>query len=306
MSRAVLIEKTGGPEVLRVVEVDEPHAGPGEVRVAVRAAGLNPYDSKVRTGEIPVKLPRGQGNEFAGVVDEVGADVSALDPAAPKIGDEVLGWTMSNAQAEFVVVASTKVARKPAALDWAIAGGIGLVANTAWRATSSLSLTSDDTVLITGVAGGVGILSAQFAIQAGATVIGTSRREHHDFLRGIGVIPVAYGPGDIDRLKHAAPGGYTAALDNVGNAGVEQALALGIPASRINSVAARDAVDKYGIGGVGGGKKSSEELEGFAIAAAAGALRLPVRATFPLDKVSAAYELLENSHGIGKVVLVLP
>ncbi len=311
MSRAVRFNETGGPEVLRVVEVAEPRAGPGEVRVAVRAAGLNPYDAKVRTGAIPSELPRGQGSEFAGVVDEVGAPVSsgtvASGGTAPvQVGDEVLGWTTAAAQADFVVVRSTRVAPKPPTLDWETAGSLGLVANTAARAVASLSLGPGDTVLVTGASGGVGILSAQFAKAAGATVVGTARASDHDLLRRLGIVPVAYGAGVIERLRHAAPNGYTAALDNVGKSTIEDALALGIRADRINSVAYAAGREEFGIGTIGGGKKSSPELAEFARAAAAGEFTLPVHRSFPLAEVRAAYERLENEHVVGKIVMTCP
>lgn len=299
MSKAVRFASTGGPEVLEVIDVGELHPGPGEVRVAVRAAGLNPYDSKVRSGSIPTPLPSGQGGEFAGVVDEVGEGV--LDVA---IGDEVLGWARASAHAEHVVVPSAHVAAKPRELDWATAGGLGLVANTAWRATSSLELTRDDTVLVTGASGGVGILTAQFALRTGAVVVGTAREADHEVLRRLGVIPVAYGAGAVERLRDATPGPFTAALDNVGEQTVSEALDLGIPAERINSVAYRPGPDGPAIGTVGGGRKSREELAGFARDAADGALILPVQQTFPLADVVVAYTALESTHVLGKLVLL--
>src|SRR5690554_1044330 len=114
MSRAVRYPEHGGVEVLQVVEVDEPVAGPGQVRVAVRTAGLNPYDAKARRGAYGErKLPSGQGAEFAGVIDRVGDDVTSV-----AVGDQVLGWTSFAAQAEYVVVKADRVAPKPAELSW--------------------------------------------------------------------------------------------------------------------------------------------------------------------------------------------
>lgn len=303
MSKAVSYAQYGGPEVLDVIEVEEPHAGEGHVRVAVRAAGLNPFDDKVRRGGyIPSHtVPSRQGAEFAGVIDEIGAGVTEWS-----IGDEVLGWLNRGAQAEHVVVAHTNLARKPPELDWAVAGGIGLVANTAKRATDSLSLGPDDTVLVTAAAGGVGFLSAQFAKATGATVVGTASESNHDNLRGLGVIPVAYGDGEFERLRAAAPDGYTAALDHVGGAAITTALELGIPAARINTIADHAAAEKYGLTSVGGGKKSAEELAEFARMVVDGELILPVRSTYHLPDVVEAYRDLETGHGLGKVVLLLP
>jgi enoyl reductase len=307
MSRAVEYSQYGGPEVLEVVEVPEPHAGEGEVRVAVRAAGLNPFDYKVRRGGyIPNHtLPSRQGAEFAGVVDEVGEGVTGWT-----VGDEVLGWIGRGAQAEHVVVPATQIAAKPADLDWAVAGGIGLVANTARRSVDSLELVPGDTVLVTGAAGGVGVIAAQFAKAAGARVVGTASEANHEFLRGLGVIPVAYGQAsdgtsELERLRDAAPGGYTAALDNVGGQAIRTALALGIPVDRINTIADHGAVEELGVQGVGGGKKTSAELAEFARQAAEGELVVPIRSTYPLPEVVAAYRDLETGHGLGKVVLLL-
>jgi enoyl reductase len=303
MSRAVGYSEYGGPDVLEVIEVPEPHAGEGEVRVAVRAAGLNPFDYKVRRGGyIPSHtLPSLQGAEFAGVIDEVGTGVTDWT-----IGDEVLGWVGRGAQAEYVVVPQAQVAAKPAGLDWAVAGGIGLVANTAKRAVDSLDLGPDDTVLVTAAAGGVGVLAAQFARAAGATVVGTASEANHEFLRGLGVIPVAYGEGELERLRDAVPAGYTAALDNIGGEAIRTALALGIPPERVNTIADHTAVEELGVQGVGGGRKTAEELAGFARQAAAGELVVPIRSTYHLTDVVAAFQDLETGHGLGKVVLLVP
>ncbi|MEO7006667.1 MAG: NADP-dependent oxidoreductase [Terrimesophilobacter sp.] len=299
MSRAVRFTRYGGSEVLEFVAVDEPHAGAGKVRVAVRAAGANPFDSKVRAGDVPeLTPPRGQGSEFAGVVDELGDGVTSL-----ALGDEVLGWAPS-CQADFVVARATSVTAKPSGLGWVTAGGLGLVGNTALRACAAVAPGPDDTVLVSGVTGGVGVLSAQFAVRAGATVIGMAREAHHDFLRSIGIVPVAYGDGLAKTLAAVAPEGITAVLDSVGSQVVELALALGVPASRINSVAVDDGAATYGISTAGGGGKTAAELGELAMLAASGELVLPIRATFSFAQVRAAYQELDHGHGLGKIVLV--
>lgn len=303
MSKAVSYSEYGGPEVLEVIDRPEPHAGEGEVRVAVRAAGLNPFDYKVRRGGyLPSHvLPSLQGAEFAGVIDEVGTDVTGW-----AVGDEVLGWIGRGAQAEHVVVPQTRVAAKPAGLDWAVAGGIGLVANTAKRTVDSLGLGPSDTVLVTAAAGGVGVMAVQFAKATGARVVGTASESNHEFLRGLGVVPVSYGIGELERLRAAAPTGYTAALDNIGGDAIRTALALGIPPERINTIADHSAVEELGVQGVGGGKKTAEELAEFARQAAAGELIVPIRSTYPMTDVVAAFQDLETGHGLGKVVLLIP
>ncbi len=298
MSRAVRFTRTGGPDVLEFTEIGELHAEPGQVRVAVRAAGMNPYDGKVRSGLIPTTLPSGQGAEFAGVVDETG---DGVDPAL--LGAEVLGWATARAQADYVVVGANRIAPKPSNLDWAAAGGVGLVANTAARAIAALELTSADTVLVTGASGAVGIIASQFALRAGATVVGTARESDHDLLRAIGVIPVAYGPEEETALRATAPE-FTAALDTAGRPGVLSALALGIAADRIDSVADYAGGRELGIKTIGGGGKTVEQLSEFASDLAAGKLVLPVQITFPFDRVVEAYRYFESEHVVGKVVLV--
>ncbi|GAB3606884.1 NADP-dependent oxidoreductase [Conyzicola nivalis] len=300
MSLAVRYSQFGSPDVLRVVDVDEPHAGEGQVRVAVRAAGLNAYDYKVRRGGYVAEhaLPSGQGAEFAGVVDEVGDGVDDVSS-----GDEVLGYTSFAAQAEYVVVRAANVAPKPAGLDWAVAAGIGLVGNAARRSTDSLALTADDTVIVTAAAGGVGLLATQFARATGATVIGTASEPNHDLLRSLGAIPVAYGDGELERLRAAAPHGYTAMLDNSGPASVRIGLELGIAPSRINSIV---DFDTPGIGNVGGGRKSRAELVELARQTVTGELVFPILATFPLARVADAYRRFEERSGPGKIVLTVP
>ena len=303
MSLAVRYSEFGAPDVLRVVEVDEPHAGPGEVRVAVHAAGLNPYDYKVRSGANGTThpLPSGQGAEFAGVVDEVGEGVDDV-----AVGDEVMGFTSFAAQAEFVVVKPKNTAPKPAGLDWRIAGGIGLVGNTAKRETDALDLGPDDTVLVTAGAGGVGLVATQFARAAGAAVVATASESNHAFLRSVGAVPVAYGDGELERLRAAAPGGFTAALDHTGRAGVLTAIDLGIPAARINSIVDYPAADEFGIVNVGGGGKSRGELVWLADQVVTGALVFPILASYPLAEVAEAYRRFERRSGLGKIVLTVP
>jgi NADPH:quinone reductase-like Zn-dependent oxidoreductase len=298
MSRIVQYSSFGGPEVLEIVKVDEPHAGDGRVRVAVRAAGLNAFDFKARQNPamLPNRpLPRGQGSEFAGVVDEIGA-----------VGDEVLGWTNVAAQADFVVVPVAQVAPKPASLDWATAGAIGLVGNTARRSTDAVAPQPGETVLVSAAAGGVGLFAAQFALADGATVFGTASPGNHEFLRGLGVIPVAYGPGLVDRLRAVAPDGIDAVIDNSGQETVEVALELGVGPKRINTIVYFAGVEKFGITAVGGGGMTADGLAALARLVAEGEIVMPIAATYPLAAVRQAYERLESRHGLGKIVLTLP
>lgn len=246
-------------------------------------------------------LPAGQGSEFAGVVDQVGAEVTNL-----MVGDEVLGWINSGAQADYVVVASTNMTLKPKGLDWPTAGAIGLVGNTAKRAVDTVAPLPGETVLVSAAAGGVGLFAAQYAMLAGAKVIGTASEVDHEFLRTLGIEPLSYGPGLVDRLRAVAPQGIDAVLDSAGRDTVEAALQVGVAASRINSVVYFDGKAKYGISTVGAGGKTGTGLAELAQLVSSGAFVMPIAGAFVLADVRAAYEMLETHHTPGKIVLTLP
>jgi enoyl reductase len=303
--RRVQFDRLGGPEVLEVVEVEAPHPGPGEVRVHVRAAGLNPLDAKIFRGRPTanphqIDFPSGNGGDFAGSIDELGDGVTAFE-----LGDEVLGGRQFHAQADFVVVSAQRVVRTPEGLDVIRAGALDGVGRTAWASTASLQLTPDDVVFVSAAAGGVGSLACQLALRTGATVIGSASEENHDFLRDLGVIPVRYGPTLLDELRDAAPGGLTAALDNNGRESVDAALAAGAPPARINTIADYAAPKDYGVGFVGSSGAGPEQLEELAQLIAAGEIVLPIDSVFPIERVREAYERLIAGHVRGKVVLAL-
>jgi len=302
--RRVEYAEHGGPEVLEIVEVPEPHAGPGEVRVRVVTSGINPFDAKVMRGmptmtQRDVALPAGIGSDFAGVVDEVGDGVDAA-----MLGREVLGQASFSAHGEFVVVRADRVVERPAGLDWLRAGALSVVATTAINSVASLGLGPDDTVLVSAAAGGVGVLASQLALRAGARVIGTASRENHEFLRGLGVEPVDYAGDVVAEVRAIAPDGITAALDNHGRASVLAALELGAPAARVNSIADYSGPAELGITAVGGGAHADREaVRELGERIAAGDIVLPIELVVPLDRVREAYERLLGGHLRGKIVL---
>ena len=305
MSRRVTYSQLGGPEVLTISEVSEPHAGAGEVRVRVKFAGINPFDSKVFSGGATstpqnVTFPSGNGNDFAGVVDEVGSGVTNWS-----IGDEVFGGKSFSGQADFVVVSASKLVRKPAEVSWEQAGGLDIVGRTAWASVEAIALTPADTVLVSAAAGGVGVIAAQLAKLKGATVIGTASESNHEFLRSLGIHPVAYGEGMVERILEISPEGVTAALDNNGRETVDAALALGAPADRINTIADYAAVSEYGTSGVGAAGATSDDLASLSALVAAGTVQVPIDSVFPFEQVSEAYTQLLDGHSRGKIVLAL-
>jgi NADPH:quinone reductase-like Zn-dependent oxidoreductase len=305
MSRAVRFDHYGGIDVLQVVDVPDPVPGPGEVLVRVKAASINPGEAKIREGALhsrfPATFPSGQGSDLAGVVEGVGVDVTTVG-----IGDEVIGYSDNrNSQAELAVVPAEHLTPRPPAVPWEIAGSLHVAGVTAWAAVRAVSLSDDDTVVVAGAAGGVGVFAVQLAGLTGATVIGLAGESKHGWLRSHDVVPVLYGDGVEDRIRAAAPDGVDAFLDLVGGGYVELALALGVAPDRIDTIADFEAVSKHGVKGdgsaVGAGASTLAEL---AADVANGSLEVPIAATYPLEQVRDAYAELEQGHTLGKIVLL--
>jgi NADPH:quinone reductase-like Zn-dependent oxidoreductase len=304
MSRAVRYDNYGGIDVLNVVDVEDPVPGPGELLVRVKAAGINPGEAKIRDGMLaerwPSTFPSGQGSDLAGVVEQVGDGVDAF-----AAGDEVIGFTDDRAsQAELVVIPAENATPKPAGVPWDVAGGLFVVGATAWASVRAVGLSSGDTVVVSGAAGGVGVIAVQLARRAGATVIGLASERHHEWLRAHGVLPVTYGDGVADRIRAAAPDGVDAFLDMVGGGYVELALELGVAPERINTIADFAAIEKYGVKSEGNAVgASASTLAELARLIDAGELDVPIAATYPLDQVRDAYRELADNHTRGKIVL---
>lgn len=304
MSRAVRYENYGDVDVLNVVEVEDPVPGCGELLVRVRAAGINPGEAKIRDGMLaerwPSTFPSGQGSDLAGVVEQVGEGVDAFAS-----GDEVIGYTDDRAsQAELVVIPAENATRKPAGVPWEVAGSLFVVGATAWASIRAVALSPGDTVVVSGAAGGVGVVAVQLAKRAGATVIGLASERHHEWLRAHGAVPVVYGDGVAERIRGVAPDGVDAFLDLVGGGYVELALELGVASDRINTIADFAAVDEHGVKSEGNAfGASADVLAELAALIDAGELELPIAATYPLDQVRDAYRELADNHTRGKIVL---
>ena len=295
--RAARYHQYGPPGVVVVEEVPDPVRGPGEVLVAVEAAGLNPADTKVRRGATPVApLPSGIGREFAGTVLEAGPR-SNLAP-----GDLVIGtseWVIG----ERVCVDEGLLASRPAALDVRVAATLPVAAQTAYVACATQSVGPGDVVLVSAAAGGVGFIAAQRAVALGARVVGTAGERNHDRLREVGVEPVTYGPGLVDRLRGLVPDGIDVVLDHHGQETIEAALELGVPRERINTISGYAAW--YAVASEGRRGMDRALVERIAADVVGGRLQVPVEAAYPLEEIVAAYERLETGHLLGKVVVVL-
>jgi NADPH:quinone reductase-like Zn-dependent oxidoreductase len=303
--RAVRYDRFGGIDVLEVREVDPPVPGPDEVLVTVRAAGINPGESKIREGAYaerwPSTFPSGQGSDLAGVIEELGPGVTGWAP-----GDEVVGWVDDrSSQAELVAVPIGQLVRKPDGLPWEQAGALHVVGATAWAAVEAVGAGEGDVVVVSGAAGGVGSLAVQLAAARGARVIGLAGPANHEWLTAHGVLPVAYGDGVEERIRAAAPDGVDAFVDTHGDGYVDLALALGVATERIDTIIDFAAAQRTGVrtdgNAIGARPGVIAEL---AHRLADGRLELPIAATYPLDRVQDAYRELERGHVRGKIVLV--
>jgi NADPH:quinone reductase-like Zn-dependent oxidoreductase len=309
MSRAVIYETFGGPEVLQLREVAEPHAGPGEVRVRVAAAGLNPMDWGLASrpeaaAQFGLTLPSGFGYDLAGVIDEVGAGAAGF-----AVGDRVYGGALARAAADFVIIKASAEGAEglfhtPDGVSDVVASTLPVAGATAAAALAAIGLRPGDTVLIGGAAGGVGVFAVQLAKLAGATVIGTASESTFEFLRQLGADPVAYGPGLADRVRGLAAGPVTAATDLFGTETAEAALALGLPPERISTVAAGPN-PPGGVRATGGIDAEPGALDRIAAAIAAGQITVPIAGVFPIEQLREAVALQAGRHVHGKIVVTL-
>jgi NADPH:quinone reductase-like Zn-dependent oxidoreductase len=304
--KAVKFDHYGDIEVLEVRDVPRPSPGSGEVLVEVKAAGLNPGEVMIRKGALhdrwPAAFPSGQGSDLAGTVAEVGLEVETFT-----VGDEVLGFTeQRSSQAEFVTVPANQLTPKPPALSWEVAGALFVAGTTAYAAVREVDLTADDTVAVSGAAGGVGTIAVQLAKRAGAAVLGIAGPSNDEWLSAHDVIPVNYGDDLADRLRAAAPNGRVDAfLDFFGGGYVELAVTeLGVPPQRVDTIIDFAAVEKYGVKAAGNAEGADAGvLAELANLVAAGELDLPIAGAFSLDDVQNAYRTLELRHTRGKIVL---
>ncbi len=306
MPKAVRFDQYGGRDVLYAADVERPVPPPGEVLVAVRTAGLNPGEAAIREGRMdavfPATFPSGQGTDLAGVVAQVGDGVDAFT-----VGEEVLGWSdRRSSQATYVVVPAGHLIAKPTSLSWEVAGSLFVAGVTAFAAVRAVNPHANDTVVVSGAAGGVGSLAVQLLRLRGADVIGIASEPHHPWLTSVGVTPVAYGEGLVSRIEALAPDGVDAFIDTFGDDYVRLAVDLGVPRDRIETIIAFQAAQEYGVKSEGSSTASSPEvLREVANLVAEGRIEVPVAATFPLDQVQEAYAELELRHTLGKIVLLL-
>jgi len=298
--KAVRFSRFGGPEVLEIVDLPDPHPGPGQVRIAVRAAGVNPSDWKKRQGLMDPELPQTMGYEAAGVVDELGEGVA--DVAA---GDRVFGFSADGAaQAELAVLAW--YAPIPPSLDFAAAAALPSAVETATRALDQLGVGSRGTLLINGASGSVGSAAVQLAAARGARVIGTASPASHDYLRSLGAEPVAYGEGLAGRVRALAPGGIDLALDVAGSGVLPELIELAGGAGHVITVADFAGAREHGVRfSTGDAGRAVHALGEIGQLIESGRFSLPVARTFPLGQVAEAHRVSEHGRVRGKLVLLV-
>src|SRR3954451_18636528 len=244
--KAVRFDDYGAIEVLEVRDVPRPEPGPGQVLVAVRAAGINPSEAAIRTGRVreifPSTFPSGQGSDLAGVVEEVGAGVKGV-----AVGDEVIGFTDNRAsQAEYVLVKAANLTAKPAEVPWEVAGALFVAGATGVATVRAVAPTTGEAVVIAGAGGGVGVFAVQLAVRTGARVIAVAGECHDGWLRARGAVPVGYGDGIGERIAAAAGETPVAAfIDLVGGGYVELALGLGVAKDRIDTIVDFPAIAQH-------------------------------------------------------------
>ncbi len=301
MPASMTYTRFGGPEVLERTDSDKPSPGPGEVRLAVRAAGVNPIDWKILRGYMggTVSGRRGIGVEVAGVVDALGPGVEAF-----AMGDEVFGRPVGGGYAEYALASTGNLVPKPADMSWEMAGGLTIAAETAYRALNLLGVTSGETVLIHGATGAVGTVATQLAVARGATVIGTAREDNHEFLRSLGAAPVTYGEGLVQRVRTITPK-VDAAFDTAGKGALPDSIELVGGTDRVITIADPDAAS-LGVHFTGGSEASFPLPEVFAEVLPLhnkGQLRLPIASTYPLKRAGEALAESEHGHPRGKIVI---
>lgn len=296
--KAVRFAAYGGPEVLELEEVPEPHAGPGQIRVAVRAAGVNPHDWRTREGQFqrirPIELPSGVGQDASGVVDEIGEGVTGI-----AIGDPVLGRG-SNTYAEFAVLNSW--APLPSGLTFAEAAGYPSVVETALRVLRLVGVQTGQTLLVSGAAGGVGSAVLQVARDRGIKVIGTASAANQDYVRSLDAIATTYGEGWVDRVRQL--GQVDAALDLNGTGVIRGLLDLIGDPDKVITIADLEA-PMLGIRFAGTGGNMKEALAETVDLIERGKLRIPVDKSYPLAEASAAHADSQAGHTRGRRVLLV-
>jgi NADPH:quinone reductase-like Zn-dependent oxidoreductase len=294
----------GGPDVMALREAPAPEPGPGDVLVAMRAAGVNPADIKVRNGarrdQVDVRFPMAMGREAAGVVVATGPGATGFS-----VGDEVFGSVSSGtgALADLVLLDAAGTAVRPPSLSWAQAASIPVSAGTAYDCLDQLDLPADSTLVVVGAGGGVGSSVLQLARARGLRAVGVASAAKGDLVERLGGRHVASGCGWTDRVAEVAPDGVDGVLDLVGGVVCREGRSLLADGTRLVSLASPALAAELGGGGVTR-RRTSAVFGEVARLAARGELAILVDAELPLDEAGLAVALVESGHAAGNVVVL--
>lgn len=304
MSRAAVFTEYGGPEVLHVIDREVGAPGAGQVRVRVRASGVNPMDYKIRSGTMPgmkpVSRPTPVGRDLAGVIEAVGADVTGFS-----VGDRVTGNVSGGTSAQQVLVRASSLVPLPEKIDFTTGASLGVAGTTAVRVLGLAQVQAGSTVLIHGATGGVGVFTTQLAVARGARVVGTTSAPNQDYLRSLDATAISYGDGWEDRAREQAPGGYDAVLDLTGYGVIDGSLRVVKPGGPIVTIADFTAAGPGVVISSGGEQGFEDALAQVVGAVADGTVVVPIAATYPLEETAAAHRLSETGHVRGKIVLTV-
>jgi NADPH:quinone reductase-like Zn-dependent oxidoreductase len=301
--KAAQFSRFGGPEVLEIVDLPDPHPGPGQVRIVVQAAGISGTDWKLRGGALSfgAELPQTTGSDVAGVVDEVGADVTDV-----AVGDRVFGISDDHAGAAELALLTFR-AIIPPSLGFVDAAGLPVALETATRGLDQLGVTSGTTLFINGASGGIGSTAVQLAVARSARVIGAASVANQNYLSLLGAEPVTYGEGMADRVRAHAPGGVDAALDVPGNGVLPQLIELAGEPKHVVTLADFDGAKEHGVHFSNGFTDGNafHALAEVGELIGAGRFWLTVDKTFPLAAIGEAHRVSEHGHVRGRLVLIV-
>ena len=305
MPRAIRFDRYGDLDELYVADVPIPEATADRVVVRVVATGLNPGEISVREGALaeqyPAQFPSGQGSDFAGVVEAAGEEVQGFS-----VGDDVLGWSDERgAQADFVSVPADHVTPKSEDVPWDVAGSLAVAGFTALSLSAAANAGEGSTVVVSGAAGGVGVLTVQLLLAERVRVIGLASESHHDMLRRLGAEPLDYHGDDLaGRIRSMVPDGVAALLDAHGGGYVQLGLDLGVPAEKVVTIIDFESAKKLGTAVTGGTQsQSAEALARLAGLVGGGRLEVPIQSRYPLEAIRDAYRELAGRHAAGKIVI---
>ncbi|WP_033291975.1 NADP-dependent oxidoreductase [Amycolatopsis jejuensis] len=299
--RAITLAEYGGPEVLQLNDVPVPEPGPGQVRVAVRRAGVNPIDWKIRSGAMAggaaLEKPQIPGLEVSGVVDAAG------DGAELSVGDEVFGWSATGPYAEFALGGT--LIRKPADLSWDDAVALPVAGETALRVLRLLDVKAGELLVIHGASGAVGRLATQIAVARGVTVIGSAGQRNLDEVKELGAIPVRYGDGWAERVREVADRPVDAVFDTSGHGVLPESVELRGSADRVVTIADAAAFELGLPFSSGGQEGQTTEVLHEILSQVRGGLRIAQGKSYPLAEAAAAQEESQGGHPGGKLTIAV-